>query len=634
MSSSFQLWLHPLHGNIEKGLRPLCLEELQMAESVARRVALLTDAAMAVADLPETSRVSSLLEVRMNDLGLYVLNHTAQRRLWLPLPLSQIGELSDFENVATSAAGIVGVLAYGYPIESPGLSWGKAHTALASASENDVSNVWTLLVTRRRTDRRVPSARDAESGKRVLEVALDALGRRGAIRGTLSSFKLTSETLGEGSCATVCRIERRQQGNSEGHIVSKVAGASSSFAESSLAAKVMIASASDQDVLIETSYLLAAQCHSNIVNFVGLFCSYSNLETPVWTMIMEAHPEGNLRSKVHYNGRLSMHDALKSMEHLLLALVHIHEVGIIHRDVKPENVLLAYDGRAVLVDFGVSVHVSETERMLGRCGSPGWVAPEILKHHKYAPKSDVFSCGAVLYYVLGTVMPFQGSDLLSTLRTNARARVRFPDEYFSEVSLDCQSIVRLLLQALPSRRPDSRAALDTVVSAHTNANGIVLPGVVQNDGDDATSVNDDRSSLASLADFESDLSEYGCVGDAASLSSAVRNAPSLSSAVHQADTLRKAQDQPIKAASHEAGSPDKQVRGKPLIAVAAQDTSDEEGDDEGRARQAPMDGSKPGRARMVPTPGEVRNNGTFFTYARQLLHQRYASGEVVRFESD
>eukprot|EP00928_Gymnodinium_smaydae_P097376 TRINITY_DN8813_c0_g1_i2.p1 TRINITY_DN8813_c0_g1~~TRINITY_DN8813_c0_g1_i2.p1 ORF type:complete len:620 (+),score=62.79 TRINITY_DN8813_c0_g1_i2:31-1890(+) len=469
MSADFRLWLHTLHGTVRRGLRPLRLAQMDDAESIAGRLAVLEDVVVAGADQIKHG-VPDLVEIHLNELGMYALDCTAQRCLWLPIAFSMIVESAEVPEHEAERNGVVGVFAYGFPIESPAQTWGQVMTSHRSAGDFGQSDVWLVVVTRRCVRGSTKLGGGSSSGRRILESAAETLGTLGAIRSQMSAFEFIEGTLGEGSFGTVCLMKRRHNDSGRGDDTRSVGP------QSQIAAKVMTSTASDEEVLVETNYFLAAQGHANIARFVGLFCNPTNGDGSTWTVLMEAHLGGNIKSKVQDDAKFTEQAALKATEHLLHALVHIHDIGIIHRDVKPENVLLAHDGRAVLVDFGVSVHVSEAVRMTDRCGSPGHIAPEILRKYRYGPKSDVFSCGTVLYYMLGGIVPFVGSDFLSALRSNARARVRFPDENFHDVSANCKDMVRLFLEVQPTRRPTSRSALASVVAASAMFGDITLPG--------------------------------------------------------------------------------------------------------------------------------------------------------------
>lgn len=91
--------------------------------------------------------------------------------------------------------------------------------------------------------------------------------------------------------------------------------------------------------------------------------------------------------------------------------MHLHEIcNVVHRDLKPENLLLLskHNGYEFKVaDFGLAAKV-KTETLTLRCGSPGYVAPEILKNKQYGYKVDVFSLGVILYIILSGRTPFKG----------------------------------------------------------------------------------------------------------------------------------------------------------------------------------------------------------------------------------
>lgn len=93
---------------------------------------------------------------------------------------------------------------------------------------------------------------------------------------------------------------------------------------------------------------------------------------------------------------------------MLAGVQYIHKLGICHRDLKPENLLIDFDGQLKMVDFGLSNMYSTEQTLKTACGSPCYAAPEMIAGKKYhGLKSDIWSCGVVLYAMLCGYLPFE-----------------------------------------------------------------------------------------------------------------------------------------------------------------------------------------------------------------------------------
>ncbi|WP_242424685.1 serine/threonine-protein kinase [Frankia sp. EI5c] len=123
-------------------------------------------------------------------------------------------------------------------------------------------------------------------------------------------------------------------------------------------------------------------------------------------IVMEWVPSTSLAQVLRERGPLGREETARIGLAVLDALVAAHAAGIVHRDVKPANILIGDDNRIVLVDFGVAVLESEPTITNGPIGTLAYMAPEQFHGVRAAPASDVFSLGVTLYYALTGVAPF------------------------------------------------------------------------------------------------------------------------------------------------------------------------------------------------------------------------------------
>ncbi len=126
-------------------------------------------------------------------------------------------------------------------------------------------------------------------------------------------------------------------------------------------------------------------------------------------LILEYLKGGELFDRIQAKGGFSEADAARIMSRLLEVVAFCHNKGVIHRDLKPENIILTQASNAYhvrdtdsdlnfkIVDFGLATQIEASKDLTLVCGSPGYVAPEILRHEGYNLKADVFSCGVILY---------------------------------------------------------------------------------------------------------------------------------------------------------------------------------------------------------------------------------------------
>lgn len=135
--------------------------------------------------------------------------------------------------------------------------------------------------------------------------------------------------------------------------------------------------------------------------------------------VMRYMSGGSLSQLIARKGKLSLTDAAHIVGRVASALDHAHKQNIIHRDIKPDNILFDLDDHAYISDFGVAQPASSADGSTaeGQIGTPGYISPEQLKHELVDERSDVFSLGVVLHQMLSGVRPsaaeIEKPDILS-----------------------------------------------------------------------------------------------------------------------------------------------------------------------------------------------------------------------------
>jgi serine/threonine protein kinase len=132
---------------------------------------------------------------------------------------------------------------------------------------------------------------------------------------------------------------------------------------------------------------------------------------------------------------------------------------LVHRDLKLENVMVSETCEVRVLDFGLATD-SLDGHCRGICGSPGYIAPEILRGFEYDTASDLFAVGVILYTLLSGELPFNGKTVEEKLRKNAKAQIVLSQRLFSSISEEAVD----LIQSLITPTPDTRISVDDALS--------------------------------------------------------------------------------------------------------------------------------------------------------------------------
>ncbi|KAJ2332555.1 serine/threonine protein kinase, partial [Coemansia sp. RSA 2681] len=175
-------------------------------------------------------------------------------------------------------------------------------------------------------------------------------------------------------------------------------------------------------------------------------------------LVLDLAPDGELFDEIVRREFLAEDDARRVLLQLLLAIRHLNRLGIVHRDIKLENILLAdrHNLRIKLADFGLAKIVGETMFMKTVCGTPMYVAPEVLTVRQlgmYDNLVDMWSLGVVLYICLCGYPPFSEEASPPPMRDQIIAGIyNFPSPYWDTVSSEAIDLVCQMLQTDPRNR--------------------------------------------------------------------------------------------------------------------------------------------------------------------------------------
>lgn len=200
-------------------------------------------------------------------------------------------------------------------------------------------------------------------------------------------------------------------------------------------------------------------------------------------LVMELVEGRTLRELIRERGRLTAAEAVSIMEPVLSALSAAHRAGLVHRDVKPENILLSDDGVVKVADFGLARAV-ETDPSSTRTGlmmgTVAYCAPEQIARGEADPRSDVYAAGIVLFELLTGSPPYTGESAMNVAYQHVHSRVPAPSSKVKpagDIPTEIDEIVVAATDSDPSGRPNDAGALLAELADARAATGLPITPV-------------------------------------------------------------------------------------------------------------------------------------------------------------
>eukprot|EP00271_Cylindrocystis_brebissonii_P022782 TRINITY_DN8900_c0_g1_i1.p1 TRINITY_DN8900_c0_g1~~TRINITY_DN8900_c0_g1_i1.p1 ORF type:complete len:434 (+),score=78.64 TRINITY_DN8900_c0_g1_i1:244-1545(+) len=212
-------------------------------------------------------------------------------------------------------------------------------------------------------------------------------------------------------------------------------------------------------VRTEVGVMKLLKGHPNIVDFKSVHEDDTKVQ-----IVMELCKGGDLNRLLSVTRRFSEKEAAWMLRKLLTALSFCHQRGLVHRDIKPQNILLKLRAGGVvepkLADFGHAACLAPgSERAKGIAGSAHYVSPEAIQGKGFGPEADIWSLGVVLFQMLSGNLPFRERTTALTLASACLARPDYEREPWPSVSIPAKKLVFQMLSLDPALRPSPEEIL-------------------------------------------------------------------------------------------------------------------------------------------------------------------------------
>ncbi len=198
----------------------------------------------------------------------------------------------------------------------------------------------------------------------------------------------------------------------------------------------------------------AGMMHPNIVNVYDV-----GEEAGTHFIVMELVEGITLKKYIEKKARLSVKEAVSIAIQVSMGIEAAHNNHIIHRDIKPQNVMISKDGKVKVTDFGIAKAVSSNTITSNVMGSVHYTSPEQARGGYSDEKSDIYSLGVTLFEMLTGRVPFNGETTVAIAIKHIQEPMPSPREYIQEIPISVEQIVLKCTQKSPDRRYQSMGEL-------------------------------------------------------------------------------------------------------------------------------------------------------------------------------
>mmetsp|Transcript_30449 Transcript_30449/g.30101 ORF Transcript_30449/g.30101 Transcript_30449/m.30101 type:complete len:345 (+) Transcript_30449:411-1445(+) len=281
---------------------------------------------------------------------------------------------------------------------------------------------------RSREEEELKEARTTLMGKRFKRQEEESLGEENP-QLSLQSFEVL-EDIGTGSFGKVCKVLKKSTNEI--------------FALKSLNKNTLKIKKQEKYARAECKILKSIR-HPFIVPLYSVFQSPKCI-----FMVLEYCQFGDFSRLLSIMKQLKDQQARFYIAEVILAIEYLHSLNIVYRDLKPSNLLIDSQGHIKLSDFGLAKqNVTEDNPAMSFCGSPAYLAPEMIARAGAGKPADIYCIGANLYEMLTGQPPFYTEDVIVLYKRITNARIRFPND----ISESAKDLIQQMMKRIPEERP-------------------------------------------------------------------------------------------------------------------------------------------------------------------------------------